>query len=166
MGSNEPKLAFEAITEADIPELTTAMTLAFDDESQRYQGIEKGGPEGYDNGDFFRKWLFSYKESQGYKIIFNEKIIGGFIVWIYENGNNVLGTIFVNPEYQNRGIGSITWEYIEKRYPETKTWILLTPSYSTRNHHFYEKKCGFTKVDEKPNKDHSWNDFIYKKSIR
>ena len=166
MASAQPTLAFEEITEADIPALTIAMTLAFDDDARRYQGIEKGGPEGYDNGDFFRKWLFSFEETQGFKILFNEQIVGGFIIWIYEHGNNILGTIFIHPTYQNKGIGSSTWKYIEQKYPYTKTWSLGTPSVSIRNHHFYENKCGFTKVKEEPVQGYSWKSFIYEKVMK
>ena len=166
MKFKQPAPVFEEITEADIPSLTKAMTLAFDDDTQTYLG-EKGGPEGYDNGDFFRKWLFSsYKESRGFKIILNKQIIGGFIVWIYGHGKNILGTIFVSPEYQRNGIGGTAWKFIEQKYPDTKSWVLTTPSYSIRNHHFYEKKCDFTKVGEKPAQDSSRTEFIYRKVIK
>ena len=43
-------LSFEQIAEADVPELTGVMTRAFDDDSQKHLGIEKGGPPGYDDG--------------------------------------------------------------------------------------------------------------------
>ena len=45
------------------------MTRAFDDDSQKHLGIEKGGPPGYDDGEFYRKWLFGYEQSIGYKTI-------------------------------------------------------------------------------------------------
>ena len=76
------ELIFEEATEQDIPQLTQVMTHAFDDDSQKHLGRAKGGPEGYDNGDFFRKWLLPYKESVGYKILLAGQVIGGFIVWI------------------------------------------------------------------------------------
>ncbi|MGD1994471.1 MAG: hypothetical protein PVI59_14855, partial [Anaerolineae bacterium] len=56
-------LVFESITEADVPELTAVMTRAFDDDAQKHLGQERGGPPGYDDGEFFRKWLFGYQES-------------------------------------------------------------------------------------------------------
>ena len=116
------KLAFEEFTEEDIPELTEVMTRAFDDDAQKHLGQEKGGPPGYDNGDFFREWLFGYEESIGYKVVVDGKAIGGMIVWIYEHGKNSLGTIFVDPAYQDQGIGSQMWTFIEETYPEAKKW--------------------------------------------
>jgi hypothetical protein len=52
MTSNESELVFETITEADIPELTQVMMRAFDDDARKHLGLERGGPPGYDNGDF------------------------------------------------------------------------------------------------------------------
>lgn len=142
------KLAFEEFIEEDIPELTEVMTRAFDDDAQKHLGWEKGGPPGYDNGDFFRKWLLGYEETDGYKVMTDGKAIGGIIVWIYEHGKNTLGTIFVDPAYQDQGIGTKMWTFIEETYPETKKWQLDTPNWATKNHHFYEHKCGFKKIDE------------------
>jgi ribosomal protein S18 acetylase RimI-like enzyme len=139
-------LTFEKIIETDIPELTAVMTRAFDDDSQKHLGKERGGPEGYDNGDFFRKWLFGYNESTGYKIIADDKIIGAFIVWILPDDQNILGTIFVDPAYQDQGVGTRAWQFIEATYPDTQSWTLETPVWATKNHHFYEKKCGFRKL--------------------
>lgn len=140
-------LAFEEITEADIPELTAVITRAFDDDAQKHLGQARGGPDGYDNGDFFRRWLFGHSESQGRKIIAEGKVIGGYIVWIYQHGHNLLGTIFVDPTYQNRGVAKQIWEFIEARYPETKDWTLETPVWAIKNHYFYETRCGFRKIE-------------------
>lgn len=165
MESTILELIFTEATEADIPELTEVMTRAFDDDSQKHFGKERGGPPGYDNGDFFRKWLFGYQETVGYKISFKSKIIGGMIVWIYPHGHNILGTIFVDPEYQDREVGKRIWAFVESTYPDTKTWQLETPSLAIKNHYFYEK-CGFTKVEVKPNEDdlpgESW---VYRKEM-
>ena len=139
-------LAFEQIVEADIPELAEVMTRAFDDDSQKHLGIEKGGPPGYDDGEFFRKWLFGYEQSIGYKIVFEGAIVGALIVWDIEGGHNFLGTIFVDPAYQDRGIGTRAWRFVEETYPHAKSWSLGTPVWATKNHHFYEQKCGFRRV--------------------
>jgi GNAT superfamily N-acetyltransferase len=140
-------LVFEPITETDVPELTAVMTRAFDDDAQKHLGQERGGPPGYDDGEFFRKWLFGYQESVGYKIIAEDKLIGGIIVWILEHGDNILGTVFVDPASQDQGVGTRTWQFIEATYPETRSWTLETPVWATKNHHFYEEKCGFHRVD-------------------
>ena len=156
-------LIFEEITEEDVPELTRVMTRAFDDDAQKHLGVEKGGPEGYDNGEFFREWLFPYPESKGYKIVLEGRIVGGFIVWVLEHGRNSLGTIFVAPDCQDRGIGTRAWEFIEASYPDARSWRLGTPSYAIKNHHFYEHKCGFRKVREEEAPEHPGLSFVYEK---
>ncbi len=153
-------LTFETIVETDIPELTAVMTRAFDDDAQKHLGKARGGPDGYDNGDFFRQWLFGYEESIGYKIIADDKIIGAFIVWILPSHENFLGTIFVDPAYQDQGIGSQAWQFIEATYPDTQTWTLETPVWATKNHHFYEKKCGFHKLRTEEDQ------IVYRKAMR
>jgi len=158
------QLTFYEITEADIPRLTEVMRRAFDDDAQKHLGQERGGPEGYDTGDFFRTWLFGYEESVGYKVVWDEAVIGGIIVWILPEGHNVLGTIFVDPKYQDMGVGERTWRFIEETYPKTKTWSLATPTWATKNHHFY-KKCGFSEVDADPIVPTEEGSTIYRKEM-
>jgi len=146
---DNPQLTFLLMEKSDITDLTPVMMRAFDDDSQKHLGKEKGGPPGYDNGDFFREWLLPYKESIGYKILSGENLIAGIIVWILPEGHNILGTIFVDPPFQDKGVGQQIWNFIEETFPETKSWRLGTPSWATKNHHFYEK-CGFEKVKEDP----------------
>jgi GNAT superfamily N-acetyltransferase len=132
-------LSYAVMGEADIPEVTPVMKRAFDDDAQRHLGQESGGPPGYDNGDFFRTWLLPYEESVGYKILLDEKIIAGIIVWILPEGHNILGTIFVDPDYQDRGIGQEIWRFIERTYPDALSWRLGTPSWAEKNHYFFSK---------------------------
>ena len=158
-------LSFEEISEADIAELTEVMTRAFDDDARKHQGLEKGGPEGYDNGEFFRTWLLPYQESVGYNILFEGIIVGGLIVWILPEGHNILGTIFVDPAFQDRGVGTQTWQFIEATYPDTKSWRLATPTWATKNHHFYEVKCGFSRVESDPLIPAPEDNTIYRKEV-
>ena len=165
MNKSESSLSFEEITETDIPELTRVMTRAFDDDSQKHLALEHAGPEGYNNGDFFRKWLFGYPETVGYKILLQGRIIGGIIVWILADGHNILGTIFVDPACQDRGVGNQTWRYIEATYPETKSWRLATPVWATKNHYFYEQKCGFRRLESDPILGIPEGQFVYRKEM-
>ena len=151
--------------EKDVPDLTRVMTMAFDDDALTNLGESKGGPPGYDNGEFFRKWMLSYDESIGYKILADNIVIGGFIVWVLPNGENFLGTMFVDPDYQNRGVGTQAWQFIEATYPETKSWTLGTPKWAARNHYFYEKKCGFTKIGEQLDEEEGMLVYMYKKEM-
>ena len=149
MSQKKIEFKLKKMTEGDIPELTEVMKRAFDDDAQKHLGQERGGPPGYDDGEFFRTWLLPYEESVGYKIISSDKIIGGIIVWILPEGHNILGTIFVDPDSQDMGVGRNTWRFIEDTYPETVSWRLGTPTWATKNHSFYVK-CGFERVEVDP----------------
>ena len=158
-------LSFEEITEADIPELTGVMTRAFDDDAAQHLAKERGGPEGYDNGDFFRQWLFGYPQTVGYKALSGGRAIGAIIVWILPDGHNVLGTIFVDPADQDFGVGTQIWRFIEATYPETKSWRLATPDWGTKNHYFYAHKCGFRRVESDPIVPTTEGQTIYRKEM-
>ncbi len=156
----------ETMTEADFPALTEVMTRAFDDDTRRHTNQESGGPEGYDDGGFFRKWLLPYNESHGFKVLLDDRIVGGVIVWILPNGKNIVGTIFVDPKVQGFGIGTQVWRFIEAEFPDTVSWTLGTPEFSTSSHAFYEKKCGFVKIEEEEAPDHEGMSFIYCKEMQ
>ena len=157
-------LTFLEMGEQDIALMTAVMKRAFDDDAQKHLGQESGGPPGYDDGEFFRTWLLPYEQSVGYKMLLNEQVVGGIIVWILPEGHNILGTIFVDPEFQDMGVGTHTWQFIEDTYPQTKSWRLGTPTWATKNHHFYAK-CGFEKVDSDPLIPPEEETTIYRKEL-
>ena len=95
------------------------------------------GPDGYDTGEFLRKWGM-HKDASSYCVS-----LGGVILWIKEDNNNFLGNIFLDPLYENQGLGTKVWNMIEEKYPDAKTWNTETPVFSSRNHNFYVNKCGF-----------------------
>jgi GNAT superfamily N-acetyltransferase len=158
------ELSFQEIEESDIQVLTPVMKRAFDDDAQKHLGQESGGPPGYDDGEFFRTWLLPYEESIGYKIMSREGVIGGIIVWILPEGHNILGTIFVDPDFQDIGVGEQTWRFIEEKYPKTISWRLGTPTWATKNHHYYVK-CGFERVESDPLIPAEEGITIYRKEI-
>ena len=140
-------LQFRDFEETDVTLFTGIMKRAFDEDTRRHLGEASGGPPGYDNGDFLRKWAL-HKDSTAYAIFKDDAqlgvtAIGGVIVWINGNHENFLGNIFVDPDFQDKGIGSLIWRFIEQKYPETRVWRTETPGFSKRNHNFYVNKCGF-----------------------
>ena len=165
MGCKGLTLSFGDMSEADIPELTRVMTRAFDDHPEKHLELERGGPEGYDNGDFFRKWLFGYQETVGYKAVSAGRVIGAITVWTLEGGDNVPGTVSVDRDYQDRGVHTRMWQFVEATYPETKSWRLATPRWATKNHYFYEAKCGFKKVESEPTLPISEEELEYRKDM-
>ena len=139
-------LKFELLEEKDIEILTPIMEKSFDEDARIHLNEPKGGPPGYDNGDFLRKYGLS-KESTSYKISLEGKAIGCIILWINnETKINFLGNIFIDVSLQNKGLGKIVWRFIEEEYPNTIKWCTDTPGFSKRNHNFYVNKCGFNIV--------------------
>ena len=140
---DEPEaLQFEIFQEDDVGLITVIMKRAFDEDTRRHLNEEHGGPPGYDNGDFLRRFALD-DNSQSFKILKNSRPIGAVIVWINKNNENYLGTMFLDPEFQDQGLGKTVWEYIESKYPDTILWRTDTPGCSKRNHNFYVNKCGF-----------------------
>lgn len=130
------------LKESHISELTKIMERAFDEDTRIHLGEEKGGPDGYDTGEFLRKWGM-HKDASSYCISLDGQLIGAVILWIKEDNNNFLGNIFLDPLYENQGFGTKVWNMIEEKYPDAKTWNTETPVFSSRNHNFYVNKCGF-----------------------
>lgn len=136
-------LSFERFTEGDVDVLTPVMKRAFDEDTRIHLGKECGGPPGYDDGSFLRQWALD-KAATSYKISKDGKAIAGLILWINEKTKeNFLGSIFVDSELENKGIGTVIWEFVESEYPDTRVWRTETPIFSHRNHNFYVNKLGF-----------------------
>ncbi|MEG1001751.1 GNAT family N-acetyltransferase [Clostridium sp.] len=161
MLNNEVEL--RVLEENDIDILTRIMERAFDVDTKMHTNDEKGGPTGYNNGDFLRKFALQ-KQSSAYTIMQNKNIVGCVIVWVNKESKiNYLGNIFIDPCIQNKGIGFKVWNIIEDKYKCTKKWCTETPGYSRRNHNFYVNKCGFHVVKINNPMDELQSSFILEK---
>lgn len=159
-------LIFEEIKEEDIRILTPIMKRAFDEDTRIHLGKESGGPPGYDNGDFLRKFAL-HKDSTSYKISIKGKVIGALILWINNSTNqNFLGNVFIDSTFENKGIGKKVWEFVELEFPNTEIWKTETPIFSRRNHNFYVNKCGFHVVKIEKPKDLEEGSFILEKIMK
>ena len=156
------QIRFVEATKTDIPAMTEVMKRTFDDDSQRFRGEPEGGPDGYDDGRFFQQWMST---GQCWKIMLGEKLIGVFLIFkdYPQKGSNVLGTIFLDPKFQNLGIGTYVMGYVHRTFP-AKRWVLDTPEWQTRNHHFYEK-LGYRKVGEQEEPHAGFTLRIYQKDM-
>ncbi len=163
MNAKNP-LQFEKITSADVPAMTSIMKRAFDEDARRHLGEESGGPPGYDNGEFIRKWYLGNKTG-AFKVLKDGTIIGGVNVFINRNRQNFLGNMFVDPVYQDQGYGTWIWRFVEERFPETVKWSTETPGFSKRNHNFYINKCGFQVVRIDNPKDRYEESYIMEKDM-
>lgn len=159
-------LFFEEVQENDIEILTPIMKRAFDEDTKIHLGREYGGPPGYDNGDFLRRYALD-AASTSYKISKGENVIGAIILWINTDTNqNILGNVFIEPLEENKGIGKIIWDFVEHEFPNTEVWKTETPIFSHRNHNFYINKCGFHVVKIKNPKNIEDGSFILEKKMK
>ncbi|MBN1200948.1 MAG: GNAT family N-acetyltransferase [Anaerolineae bacterium] len=154
-------IRFAKATPADAPALTEVQTRTFDDDSRRFLGRPSGGPPGYDSVAWQIKTM---QQAAYYKILVDEQVVGGFIVFNMGRGSFILGRIYVDPDFQDQGIGTQAMQHMESLYPQAKQWALGTPGWATRNHHFYEK-LGYIKVREDVEEDGGVG-FWYKKQVR
>ena len=128
---------FELATREDAKILAEISKRAFDYDVN-YGAKGKGGPPGYDSPEFQAKMIEATVTAY-YKILSDDTIIGGFWVRTNRGGRYALDRIFIEPEFQNQGIGTKAFEFIFEEFPEAKTWVLDTPAWNQRTRHFYEK---------------------------
>lgn len=158
-------IQFVAMEEQDVEELTPMMKRAFDEDTRIHLGREAGGPPGYDDGSFLRHWGFQ-PGCTSFKIYEGERLIGAILLWIHSHHENFLGNIFLDPNVENKGIGTEVWKKVETMYPDTISWSTETPIFSRRNHHFYINKCGFHCIAIKHPKDPEEGSFVLKKVMK
>jgi RimJ/RimL family protein N-acetyltransferase len=116
---------------------------AFDNDVH-YGAPGPGGPPGYRSDRWQSKMM---RIGKYYKVLVDNRIIGGFIVFDQGNGHYELGRIFIAPDFQNRGIGAQAFEFMWTEFPAARRWTLGTPAWNLRTRHFY-KKVGFVEVGQ------------------
>ncbi|MFZ5966970.1 MAG: GNAT family N-acetyltransferase [Bacillota bacterium] len=152
-------IRFERVEDEDVSILKDIQMAAFEEDVVKYGS----GPMGYNRVD----WHTSLIENKEYyfKILSENKIVGGVVVFDKGEGHYHLGRIFIDKDYQNRGIGEKAIRFLENEFKDAKKWTLDTPYLSFRNHHFYEK-MGYIKVGETvPDKESGFYLFLYEKHI-
>ena len=157
MELTEKRICLEHAQPDDARELLRIQTTAFAVDLEKYGS----GPSGFDS----LEWQIDMIESGNYyKIILDgEKIIGGMVV--FDKGEDYLHLtrIFIDPDYQNMGLGQLAVCMVERDYPEARRWTLDTPYLNLRNHYFYEK-LGYLKVGEtEPDPETGFYLFLFEK---
>jgi GNAT superfamily N-acetyltransferase len=139
----------------DAPELLKVKINSFREEAKMYGS----GPPGYDSLEELIKGI---ENGFVFKFVKDEKIIGG--MGIYDKGDlhYRIGSIYIDLDYQNHGIGSLAMNFIGKEFAYVRKWTLETPYQSYRNHHFYEK-FGFKKIGETEPDQNGFYLFLYER---
>jgi GNAT superfamily N-acetyltransferase len=153
-------IRFEKARIEDAEALTEVQRRTFDDDSRRFAG-QPGGPPGYDSVDWT---LWAIRAGIYYKILAGDQIIGGVILFDMHKRHFNLGRIFVDPDWQNQGIGTLAIRFVEKAFPYVERWSLDTPEWAVRNHHFYGK-LGYVKVGEEVPEGADIRLYLYEKRM-
>jgi len=137
---------FEKAKPEDAKTLALISGRAFDnDVHYGAPGPGPGGPPGC-KSDIWQIRMMA--RSHYYKILLDDNgadLIGGFIIFQNSYGDCEVGRIFIDPEYQNQGIGTQAMAFMERAFPEARRWTLGTPLWNLRTQHFYEK-VGYVKI--------------------
>ena len=134
---------FEQATPADAEDLVRVQIAAFHDDARLHPGVEIGGPDGYDSVEVL---LAKIARGECHKVSLDGEIIGAFTVIDQDAGHFHLDVLAIDPAHHNKGFGTQAMWFIERTFPAT-VWTLDTPSFATRNQHFYER-LGFVRVGE------------------
>jgi len=154
-------IAIERATAADAVELTAIQARTFQDDNVRKPpGCSMEGPPGYDSIEWNAARI---AETRYFKILQDGRIVGGIIVFDMGHGHCELGRIYVDPTFQDHGIGQAAMRQVFDAFPDAHRWTLGTPKWAVRNQHFYEK-LGFVKVRETEVDPHlGWSGVEYEK---
>lgn len=141
MAEDKQPVRFEKARSGDSQRLAEASKLAFDYDIH-YGAPGPGGPPGYDSAAWQSRAM---RSGDYYKIIVGNRVVGGIIVFRQGVRAYEVGRIFIEPDFQNQGIGTEAFEFLRETYPLAKRWTLGTPGWNQRTQHFY-KKVGFVDV--------------------
>jgi len=136
-------IVIEPAEESDAEALAEVSRRAFEHDVN-YGAPGPGGPPGYDSPDWQRKMI---RSGRFFKVLEQDRLVGGFVLSRLPDGSVQLGRAFLEPEYQNRGIGAELLRFAEGVFPETEHLVVDTPSWNLRNQHFYEQG-GYVKIGE------------------
>lgn len=138
-------IEIQRATADDAAELTAIQARTFrDDNKRKPPGCSLEGPPGYDSVEWNAARM---AETPYFKIVSGARLVGGIIVFDMGHGHYELGRIYVDPPFQDRGIGQAAMRQLFDAFPKARKWTLGTPSWAVRNQHFY-KELGFVVVRE------------------
>lgn len=135
-------ITIERAAIADAEKLTEIKKRTFDEEAKRWlpnqdKIIDNNiQPPGYSSIEMTK---YMIRELEYFKVLQDKEIIGGIIITISGKSFGRIDRIFVDPNYQGKGIGSRVINLVEEEFPNVRTWDLETSSRQISNHYFYEK---------------------------
>ncbi|QRN84004.1 GNAT family N-acetyltransferase [Chloroflexota bacterium] len=147
----------------DVEKLTETQIRAFiDDNKNKPPNCSLEGPPGYNSLKWNLHWI---QHTHYYKILFDGQLVGGLILFDLGESHFEVGRIWIDPKYQNKGIGQDAMCKMFKLHSDVTRWTLGTPSWAIRNQHFYEA-LGFVKIREtEVDPDLGWSGIEYERKL-
>ena len=126
-------IRYRSAAAEDARQLAAVSKRAFHTDTE-YGRSEPGGPPGYDSPEWQLEMM---EQSTEYVCILDrDRLIGGMVLFAMGTEYR-LGRIFVDPEYQGKGIGRAALEYLFGHFPWASRWTLTTPDWNRRTRAFY-----------------------------
>ena len=158
-------VSFVRATSRDAEKLAGASKSAFENDihygAPGHDG-KAGGPPGYQSPEWQRRMM---RTGRYYKILVDNQIVGGFIVFPGAIREYYLGRVFIHADFQNQGIGTQAMDFMFGQFPLAKSWTVDTPAWNQRTRHFYEK-LGFRHTDTRYDRQAGWDSIIYRRVIQ
>lgn len=135
-------ITIEKASVTDAEQLTAILKRTFDEEANKWLTSQENImdfnilPPGYSSVEVTK---YMIKELFSFKILYNQEIVGGIVITISGKNYGRIDRIFIDPNYQGKGIGSRAITLAEKQFPHVRIWDLETSSRQINNHYFYEK---------------------------
>ncbi|WP_391122655.1 GNAT family N-acetyltransferase [Psychrobacillus sp. L3] len=135
-------ITIEKATITDAEKLTEIKKRTFDEEVKKWLPNQDDvidyniQPPGYSSVEMTK---YMIRELEYFKVLQDKEIIGGIIITISGKSFGRIDRIFVDPNYQGKGIGSRVINLVEEEFWNVRTWDLETSSRQINNHYFYEK---------------------------
>jgi len=143
----------------DLETLTEIQIRTFvDDNKHKPPGSSMEGPPGYNSLKWNSYWII---HTHYYKILYKGQIVGGMILYDLGDQHFEVGRIWVDPAFQNLGIGQAAVTEMFNLHPDVRKWTLGTPSWAVRNQHFYEKMGFVKKRETEVDPDLGWSGIEY-----
>ncbi|WP_416150176.1 GNAT family N-acetyltransferase [Salipaludibacillus sp. HK11] len=124
-------------TEEDIEAIKDLMVIVEQNERNRwYKDGSKPDIPGVNSVEMqkYHLWDHSY-----YKILLEGQLAGVILISHPGREHARIDRLYIDPAFQDKGIGSVVISQIEDLHPQVTHWTLDTIQRSPRNHHFYEK---------------------------
>lgn len=119
----------------DAETITEIKIKAYNKEINTYLG-RNGGPPGYDKVE---SEIDIITNLIAYKIVLDNKIIGGLFLIPIERNKMRFEDFVIDPIYQGNGYGYKVMHLIEEMHSDVVEWQLSTPVFSIGNQHLYTK---------------------------